>query len=120
VARQGVCDLPSSRLERWPDEEGSANGALDGDGGSFTAADAQRNCQAIIGNIFGIFSKCPLKLLNNQADFDSDIRRFDPAGPVRLFAELVSSIIRHWNNALLEKRCYSDVLTASSTECITT
>jgi hypothetical protein len=45
VARQGVCDLPSSRLERWPDEEGSANGALDGDGGSFTAAGAQRNCQ---------------------------------------------------------------------------
>jgi hypothetical protein len=33
----------------------SASGALDDDGGSFTAADAQRNRQAIIGNIFGVF-----------------------------------------------------------------
>jgi hypothetical protein len=60
------------RLERWSDEETAAsdavrrlhvlriarpaNGALDDDGGSFTAADAQRNYQAIIENIFGIFS----------------------------------------------------------------
>jgi len=34
----------------------SASGALDDDGGSFTAADAQRNRQ---GNIFGIFPDAP-------------------------------------------------------------
>src|SRR4029453_15349763 len=96
----------------------SASGALDDDGGSFTAADAQRNRLAIIGNIFGIFFRCSLKFLNNRADFHSDIRRFDPSGPVRLSPNL-SSIIRRWNNALLKKRCYSDVLTASSTEFIT-
>jgi hypothetical protein len=28
-----------------------------------------------------IFSKCPLKSLNNQADFDSAIRKFDPSRP---------------------------------------
>jgi hypothetical protein len=27
---------------------------------------------------FQLFSKCPLKSLNNQTDFDSAIRRFDP------------------------------------------
>jgi hypothetical protein len=31
--------------------------------------------------IFSLFSKCSLKLLNNQADFDSAIRRFDPSRP---------------------------------------
>jgi hypothetical protein len=31
--------------------------------------------------IFVIFSKCALKSLNNQADFDSAIRRFDSSRP---------------------------------------
>ncbi len=31
--------------------------------------------------IFSLFSKCALKSLNNQADFDSAIRRFDPSCP---------------------------------------
>jgi hypothetical protein len=31
--------------------------------------------------IFSIFSKCTLKSLDNQADFDSAIRRFDPSRP---------------------------------------
>jgi hypothetical protein len=30
------------------------------------------------------FSKCDLKSLNNQADFDSAIRRFDPSRPSQL------------------------------------
>jgi len=28
-----------------------------------------------------LFSKCALKSLNNQTDFDSAIRRFDPSRP---------------------------------------
>ena len=34
--------------------------------------------------IFDAFSKCALKSLNNQADFDSVIRRFDPSRPSQL------------------------------------
>jgi hypothetical protein len=35
----------------------------------------------MLGCIFDIFSKCALKSLNNQVDFDSAIRRFDPSRP---------------------------------------
>jgi hypothetical protein len=35
----------------------------------------------LLERISPIFSKCALKLLNNQADFDSAIRRFDPSRP---------------------------------------
>jgi hypothetical protein len=35
----------------------------------------------LVEGILTIFSKCPLKSLNNQADFDSAIRRFDPSRP---------------------------------------
>jgi len=38
--------------------------------------------------ILSLFSKCALKSLNNQTDFDSAVRKFDPPGPARLFAEL--------------------------------
>jgi hypothetical protein len=31
--------------------------------------------------VFDIFSKCTLKSLDNQTDFDSAIRRFDPSRP---------------------------------------
>jgi hypothetical protein len=31
--------------------------------------------------VLTVFSKCALKSLNNQADFDSAIRRFDPSRP---------------------------------------
>jgi hypothetical protein len=78
VARQGVCDLPSLRLERWSDEETAAsdavrrlhvlriarpaNGALDGDGGSFTAVMHSATAKLILGDIFGLaFFQMPLK-----------------------------------------------------------
>jgi hypothetical protein len=35
----------------------------------------------VLQGIFSIFSKCALKSLNNQTDFDSAIRRFDPSRP---------------------------------------
>jgi hypothetical protein len=34
--------------------------------------------------VLTIFSKCALKSLNNHADFDSAIRRFDPSRPSQL------------------------------------
>jgi hypothetical protein len=34
--------------------------------------------------VLTIFFKCALKSLNNQADFDSAIRRFDPSRPSQL------------------------------------
>jgi hypothetical protein len=39
------------------------------------------NLLELLERLFGIFSKCVLKSLNNQADFDSAIRRFDPSRP---------------------------------------
>jgi 4-aminobutyrate aminotransferase-like enzyme len=36
--------------------------------------------------VFSLFSKCALKSLNNQADFDSAIRRFDPSRPSHALA----------------------------------
>jgi len=42
-----------------------------------TAAKLLSSLEAILA----IFSKRPLKSLNNQADFDSAIRRFDPSRP---------------------------------------
>ena len=35
----------------------------------------------LLERVLAVFSKCALKLLNNQADFDSAIRRFDPSRP---------------------------------------
>src|SRR5437868_4129809 len=35
----------------------------------------------LLEGVLSIFSKFPLKSLNNQADFDSAIRRFDPSRP---------------------------------------
>jgi hypothetical protein len=35
----------------------------------------------LLEGVLTIFSKCVLKSLNNQADFDSAIRRFDPSRP---------------------------------------
>src|SRR5437868_15451634 len=35
----------------------------------------------LLEGVLSIFSKLPLKSLNNQADFDSAIRRFDPSRP---------------------------------------
>ena len=35
--------------------------------------------------ILSLFSKCALKSLNNQTDFDSAIRRFDPSRPSQPF-----------------------------------
>jgi hypothetical protein len=32
-----------------------------------------------LGGILAVFSKCALKSLYNQADFDSAVRRFDPS-----------------------------------------
>jgi hypothetical protein len=39
------------------------------------------NLLELLERLFGIFSKCALKTLNNQTDFDSAIRRFDPSRP---------------------------------------
>ncbi|MBR1147095.1 hypothetical protein [Bradyrhizobium sp. AUGA SZCCT0431] len=36
---------------------------------------------SLLETILASFSKCALKLLNNQTDFDSAIRRFDPSRP---------------------------------------
>jgi hypothetical protein len=38
--------------------------------------------------IFAIVSKCTLKSLDNQTDFDSAIRRFDPSRPSQAVAQL--------------------------------
>ena len=35
----------------------------------------------LLESVLAVFSKCTLKSLNNQADFDSAIRRFDPSRP---------------------------------------
>jgi uncharacterized protein (DUF2336 family) len=35
----------------------------------------------LLESVLAVFSKCALKSLNNQADFDSAIRRFDPSRP---------------------------------------
>jgi hypothetical protein len=35
----------------------------------------------LLEGVLTIFSKCVLKSLNNQADFDSAILRFDPSAP---------------------------------------
>jgi hypothetical protein len=34
----------------------------------------------LLESVLAVFSKCALKSLNNQADFDSAIRRFDQGG----------------------------------------
>ena len=39
------------------------------------------NLLRLLEGVFTVFSKCALKLLDNQADFDSAIRRFDPSRP---------------------------------------
>jgi hypothetical protein len=39
------------------------------------------NLLSSLGVILAVFSKCRLKSLNNQTDFDSAIRRFDPSRP---------------------------------------
>jgi len=35
----------------------------------------------LLKRLLNVSSKCALKSLNNQADFDSAIRRFDPSRP---------------------------------------
>jgi hypothetical protein len=35
----------------------------------------------LLDGVFGLFSECTLKSLNNRADFDFAIRRFDPSRP---------------------------------------
>jgi hypothetical protein len=39
------------------------------------------NLLELLERLFGLFSKCALNSLNNQTDFDSAIRRFDPSRP---------------------------------------
>jgi hypothetical protein len=39
------------------------------------------NLLKLLERVSTIFSKCALKSLDNQADFDSAIRRFDPSRP---------------------------------------
>jgi len=43
------------------------------------------NLLRLLKRVLTISSKCALKLLNNQADFDSAIRRFDPSRPSHPF-----------------------------------
>jgi hypothetical protein len=38
----------------------------------------------LLERVLTVFSKRALKLLDNQADFDSAIRRFDPSRPSQL------------------------------------
>src|SRR5262249_9409416 len=44
------------------------------------------NLLILLNGFLIIFSKCVLKSLNNQADFDSAIRRFDPSRPSQLIS----------------------------------
>jgi hypothetical protein len=39
------------------------------------------NLLRLLEHVLAVFSKCALKSLNNQTDFDSAIRRFDPSRP---------------------------------------
>jgi hypothetical protein len=51
----------------------------------------------LLERVLAAFSKCALKLLDNEADFDSAIRRFDPSRPSqepRHDAGLVAAEIR--------------------------
>jgi hypothetical protein len=44
------------------------------------------NLLKLLERVLAVLSKCPLKLLDNQADFDSAMRRFEssrPSQPVR-------------------------------------
>jgi hypothetical protein len=43
------------------------------------------NLLELLERLFSLFSKCALKSLNNQTDFDSAIRRFDPSRPSQPF-----------------------------------
>ena len=63
-----------------------------------------------------IFSKCVLKSLNNQADFDSAIRRFDPSRPSHRYYQASSVLLPSAylacasdDNALLIQRLFSSV-----------
>jgi hypothetical protein len=44
------------------------------------------NLLELLERLFSLFSKCALKSFNNQADFDSAIRRFDPSRPSQDFS----------------------------------
>jgi hypothetical protein len=45
------------------------------------------NLLELLERLFSLFSKCALKSLNDQADFDSAIRRFDPSRPSQPLAQ---------------------------------
>jgi hypothetical protein len=81
------------------------------------------NYQAIENarDILGIFFKCPLKWLNNQADFDSTIRKFDPSRPGQAFRrtwplqQFHTGTMHCWKNGAIQMSS-----TRRRTECITT
>jgi len=51
------------------------------------------NLLILLERVSTVFSKCDLKSLNKQADFDSAIRRFDPSRPSQRFQRLTVMIL---------------------------
>jgi hypothetical protein len=49
----------------------------------------------LLEGVLSIFSKCALKSLNNQADFDSAIRRFDPSRPSQSREGTPQVLVKH-------------------------
>jgi hypothetical protein len=63
----------------------------------------------LLESVLAVFSKCALKTLDNQADFDSAIRRFDPSRPSQLILliKIAFSIASFGkaHSAPVEERC---------------
>ena len=79
----------------------------------------------LLEGVLSIFSKLPLKSLNNQADFDSAIRRFDPSRPSQPSTQPPGCARRcvrpapdlsHWVHVVGEQRCI--VAAAEDRACI--
>jgi hypothetical protein len=51
------------------------------------------NLLRLLERVLTIFSKCALKYMNNQTDFDSAIRRFDPSRPSHRYYQASSILL---------------------------
>jgi hypothetical protein len=60
------------------------------DGGLPLYLETAANLLRLLKRVLTVSSKYALKLLDNQTDFDSAIRRFDPARPSQRFKALSS------------------------------
>jgi hypothetical protein len=79
----------SAQMGTWMDD-GSAGVATRSSRTEFRLAGSHIHLETtaklliLLGRDSAVFSKCALDSLNNQADFDSAIRRFDPSRPSHL------------------------------------